>query len=422
VLWADWAGIGVSEGSGRRVADAIANLSTNSDSIKQDSESVGRFARRLMPAGGAHSRLWSTTKEVILPRRPRSPADIEKAYDEHEDIELIAAVCRGFCEGQSGTKVREEVERKLGRKLSREEPYKILSFAGIKGWLEFVPPLEHKRADEIRWNHPLLESVEVVNTKDPADVAARAARTLLQLVRQRAHGREIVHVGLAGGWTVLLVVQSFAKLLSLPMSDLPRAICFHAMVTGLQANHPETDPNTFFNFLSSLPLETSFIALHGPALPTAEMIEQLRAAHVPTQRAFEREEEIDIIVTSGSSWKDGDSQLRNLMLDYKLEEEVAKLEKRGCVGDVLWQPIDRDGPIPSEELEVGVMTLTQLSNLPQEIEEGKKVLLVLGPCGLCRSPRGDLLQALLGFEKRYLTHLVTDVRTAAFESAEVGES
>jgi hypothetical protein len=43
VLWADWAGIGVSEGSGRRVADAIANLSTNSDSIKQDSESVGRL-------------------------------------------------------------------------------------------------------------------------------------------------------------------------------------------------------------------------------------------------------------------------------------------------------------------------------------------------------------------------------------------
>ena len=54
--------------------------------------------------------------------------------------------------------------------------------------------------------------------------------------------------------------------------------------------------------------------------------------------------------------------------------------------------------------------------------EGKKVLLVLGPCGLCGSPRGDLLQALLSFEKRYLTHLVTDVRTAAFESAEIGAS
>jgi DNA-binding transcriptional regulator LsrR (DeoR family) len=364
----------------------------------------------------------SITQEVALPRRPRTPADIKKAYDEHADMDVIAAVCRGFCQGLSGTKIRREVERELGRSLSREEPYKILSFAGIKGWLEFVPPLEHKRADEIRWNHPMLEGVEVVNTKDPEDVAARAARTLLQLVRQRAHGRDVVHVGLAGGWTVLRVVQSFAKLLSLPMSGLPRGICFHAMVTGLQANHPETDPNTFFNFLSSLPLETSFVALHGPALPTAEMIEQLLATHVPTRRAFEREEEIDIIVTSGSSWKDGDSQLRNLMLDYNLEEEVAKLEERGCVGDVLWQPIDRDGPIPSDELEVGVMTLTRLGNLPLEIEEGKKVLLVLGPCGLCRSPRGDLLEALLSFEKRYLTHLVTDVRTAAFESADGGEA
>jgi DNA-binding transcriptional regulator LsrR (DeoR family) len=358
-----------------------------------------------------------------MPRRPRTPADIEKAYDEQEDMDVIAAVCQGFCKGQSGTKIREGVERELGRSLSREEPYKILSFAGLRGWLEFVPPLEHKRADKIRWDHPKLEGVEVVNTKDPEEVAARAARTLLRLVRRRAYDRDVVHVGLAGGWTVLQTVQSFAKLLSLPMRDLPKELCFHAMVTGLQANHPETDPNTFFNFLSSLPpLETSFVALHGPALPTAEMIAQLRKTHVPTQRAFEREEEIDIIVTSGSSWKDGDSQLRNLMLDYQLEEEVAKLEKRGCVGDVLWQPIDGDGPIPSDELEVGVMTLTQLSNLPLEIEGGKKVLMVLGPCGICSSPRGDLLEAVLSFQKRYLTHLVTDVRTAAFESAEVGES
>lgn len=366
-----------------------------------------------------------------MPRRPRTPADIERAYDEQEDMDVIAAVCQGFCSGQSGTKIREEVERKLGRSLSREEPYKILSFAGLRGWLEFVPPLEHKRADDIRWDHPKLEGVEVVNTKEPEEVAARAARTLLRLVRQLAYDRDVVHVGLAGGWTVLKTVQSFAKLLSLPMKDLPKELCFHAMVTGLQANHPETDPNTFFNFLSSLPLETSFVALHGPALPSAKMIAELRKTHVPTQRAFEREEEIDIIVTSGSSWKDGDSQLRNLMLDYQLEAQVAKLEELGCVGDVLWQPIDGDGPIESKEsdededeekLEVGVMTLTQLNDLPEEIEGGKKVLLVLGPCGLCRSPRGDLLETVLGFEKRYLTHLVTDVRTAAFESAEVGES
>jgi DNA-binding transcriptional regulator LsrR (DeoR family) len=356
-----------------------------------------------------------------MPRRPRTPADIERAYDEQEDMDVIAAVCQGFCKGHSGTKIREEVEREVGRSLSREEPYKILSFAGLRGWLEFVPPLEHNRADTIRWDHPKLESVEVVNTRDPEEVAARAARTLLRLVRQLAYDRKKVHVGLAGGWTVLRTVQSFAKLLNLPIKDLPKELCFHAMVTGLQANHPETDPNTFFNFLSSLPLETKFVSLHGPALPTAEMIAQLRKTHVPTQRAFEREEEIDIIVTSGSSWKDKDSQLKNLMLDYQLEGEVAKLEERGCVGDVLWQPIDGAGPIPSEELEVGVMTLTQLSNLPQEIEGGKKVLLVMGPCGLCRRPRGDLLEAVLSLKKRYLTHLVTDVRTAAFESAEVGE-
>lgn len=353
-----------------------------------------------------------------MPRRPRSAAAIERAYDEQADMDVIAHVCQGFCDGKSGTQIRGEVQSRYRRALGREEPYKILSFAGLKGWLEFVPPIEHQRADELRWAHPRLEGVDVVNTRELNDVAARAARTLLQLVRKLAYDKPTVHVGLAGGWTVLQTVKRLAKLLTQPLDDLPRGLCFHAMVTGLQANHPETDPNTFFNFLSLLRPEPSFVTLHGPALPTAEMISQLRDSHVPTQRAFQRGEEIDIIVTSGSSWKDEDSQLRHLMLDYEMHGDVAQLDKDGCVGDVLWQPLNRNGPIRDEELKVGVMTLMQLDELPRAIDRGKKVLLILGPCGRCSRPRGDLLETVLNLRERHLTHLVTDVRTARFETGD----
>ncbi len=359
-----------------------------------------------------------------MARKARSAGDIMRRYDSLEDRELVAAVSRRFCAGESPTQIREGIaaEFKEGveggpkRTLSREEPYQILSFAAMQGWLQFVPPVEYALGAKLKDDYPWLQGVDVVPSDSLDHVAARAARMLLQLVRQAAHesGSKKVHVGLAGGLTILKTVEHFGQLLRQPSAalpkDLPKELCFHAMVTGLQLHDPRTDPNTFFNYLSGLQVETDFIALHGPALPTREMIEELKENHDPTQEAFRLGKQIDIIVTSGSSWKAcKHSQLKALM---RKEEVRALEENHACAIDLLWHPANEVGPIPNET-RVRAMTLMGLDQLPGAIkEEGKKVLLVLGPCSSCCTARDDVLRTALGMEDHHFTHLVADSRTA----------
>lgn len=360
-----------------------------------------------------------------MPRTKRTRADIPRLLEDLDDMKVIEAVCDGFCRGLSATEVRKEVEERLGTRLSREKPYQILSLAGMNGWLEFIPPLEYALAEHLRQNYPFLEDVDVVRTTHLEPVAARAARMLLQLVRQAAYEKSEVHVGLAGGWTVLTMVKHFARLLDQPMEDLPDRIVFHAMVTGLQLDDPETDPNTFYNYLRPLPIETKFKALYGPVMPDAETIAELRRDHKPTEDAFLAGDEIDIIATSGSRWQDEHSQLKELMTKYQDPEEkvtdTEKLEEEKCVGDILWQPINAQGPIETD-LHVQAMTLKELAELPGDIRGGTKVLLILGPCGACGAARGDLLRAVLELKERYVTHLVTDIETGNLSAPESDES
>ena len=331
-----------------------------------------------------------------------------------DDMRVIEAVCDGFCQGLSATEIRKKVNKDLKTELSRERPYQILAMAGMEGWLEFVPPLEYALAEDLSRDYPFLRGVDVVRTTHLEPVAARASRTLLQLVRQTAYEKSEVHVGLAGGWTVLTMVKHFAKLLDQPMDDLPKTIVFHAMVTGLQHDDPKTDPNTFYNYLDSpaVDVETEFVALHGPVMPEADMIKDLRKRHRPTMEAIAAGDEIDIIVTSGSRWKDEHNQLKRLMTKYLDPKDTQKLERDHCIGDILWQPITAEGPM-EQELRVQAMTLKKLQKLPGEIQAGTKVLLILGPCGECGTPRGDLLRAVLDMDQQYVTHLVTDVQTAS---------
>lgn len=360
-----------------------------------------------------------------MARRPRTRADLRRRYDIHEDMQLIDAVCTRFCEGDSPTQIRERVEKELKRTLTREQPYQILSFAAMNGLLKYAPAADYRLAQMLKAD-PRLEEVEVVLTDQVELVAARAAQVLLRVLQQLAvrEKAEEVHIGLAGGGTILRTVKAFGQLIDQPIKGLPKKLVFHAMVTGLQLHDPRTDPNTFFNYLpfgQRGKLTTKFVALHGPALPDAQMIEDLKRNHPPTKTAFEEGEHIDIIITSGTSWSDDDddrrhnhSQLKSLMRKYPDGEgpdAVRKLEKQGCVADMLWQPVSKKGPIENET-RVRAMTLRQLQQLPDEIQRGTKVLLVLGPCA-CGRARDDVLRTVLGWKERYITHLVADSRTAS---------
>jgi hypothetical protein len=59
------------------------------------------------------------------------------------------------------------------------------------------------------------------------------------------------------------------------------------------------------------------------------------------------------------------------------------------------------------------MTLMELSDLPGFIsDKGKHVLLALGPCGVCKTPKGNILRAILDQDPHLISHLVVDSRTA----------
>jgi hypothetical protein len=120
--------------------------------------------------------------------------------------------------------------------------------------------------------------------------------------------------------------------------------------------------------------------------------------------------DIDIIVASGSDWLDPHSAFRNLM--ERSPESKSALDEAGVVADLAWLPFGKKGPIVTET-RIRALTLVELSDLPGLIRQGKHVLLTLGPCGLCQTPKGRLLDCLLKQQDPLVTDLVVDSRSVA---------
>jgi len=329
-----------------------------------------------------------------------------------DDYEIIALVAGYFCgDGLTATQIRERMKKEHSVEMTRERPYRYLQRAAAKHWLQFVPPQEHSLQHRIKEvDHPWLHDVSVVRTGRCEDVAYRGAKMLLELLQQHHSGGE-VHIGFSGGSSLRTLAQRFAELLREPTRHLPAKIVFHALVAGFDVNDPTTDPNAFFTYFVGDPamsFETSFVALHSPAMVESKLEPTLR--ELPAiKEAYDRSSQIDIIVTSTSCWKDEHSMLRHYM--HVAGEPVEKLENEGCVGDILWQPFGTAGPFELKT-RVRAMTIMKLSKLSELVAAGKHVLLVAGPCAKCHRPKAEVVKAILDHEQRLITHLVTDSRCA----------
>ncbi len=86
------------------------------------------------------------------------------------------------------------------------------------------------------------------------------------------------------------------------------------------------------------------------------------------------------------------------------------LEAASCRGDIFWRPIADDGPIQADT-DTRALTLIELSDLPGLIRAGKRVLLMLAPCGKCHRPKGRLLKCVLEQKRPIITDLVVDSRS-----------
>ena len=353
-------------------------------------------------------------KRACNSKRIKKQAAVNPGLFQHD--ELVAAVCKYFCRGMPVAEIKEEVQRKLGIPLNREEPYRLIAYAAQRGWLHFQAPLSHEMTDQIRNQFSNLSNVRVVRTGVSDDISHHVAAMLMDevcsLSKERSPSSE-VHIGFAGGVALRKTARMFSEMLKEPREGLPGKIVFHAMVAGFNMQDPSTDPNGFFTYFAGEPalqVRTSFLGLLAPGIVRTAEIEKLRSIEY-IRDAYKRAGEIDIIVTSaGGHWQEGHSGLCNLYSLWAVQS-LQQLNTAGCIGDMMWRPLGKNGPL-EVQTDMRTVTLMELSDLPRFIKQRKKVILLLGPCGNCGGPKDDVLKAILTHKQSLITHLVVDSRSA----------
>jgi DNA-binding transcriptional regulator LsrR (DeoR family) len=174
------------------------------------------------------------------------------------------------------------------------------------------------------------------------------------------------------------------------------------------------DPNSFVrHFISDppLPLEVRFVGVMAPGFIHSETVKMLRETE-GIREAFARVRALDVLVTSaGGHWMSGCSRLHELYEDPKHSQILEELNANHCIGDLMWCPLGRNGPIVLGH-GIRAMTLVDLTDLPGLISRGKRVVLVLAPCASCRLPKTEILKTLLELRQPLITDLVVDSFTA----------
>ncbi len=355
-----------------------------------------------------------------MAKKPCSSERIKRQAAANRELfthdELVAAVCKYFCRGMPVAEIRKEIEARLGIKLSREEPYRLIAFAAKNGRLRYNAPLTRSLADKIRSQFPDLMKVTVVRTGVSDDISYHVADMLREEVcslTRASSPNAAVHIGFAGGGALRKTARIFSDMLREPREDLPGEIVFHAMVAGFNMKDPSMDPNGFFTYFAgdpSLQVKTSFLGLLSPGIVKTSEIEKLRSIQY-IQDAYDSAREIDIIVTgAGGHWQEGHSSLYSLCSRWA-PQSLKQITNAGCIGDMMWHPLGKDGPLDIKT-NMRTVTLMELKDLAAFINRGKKVILLLGPCGNCGGPKSEVLRSILNCKQKLITHLVVDSRSA----------
>jgi DNA-binding transcriptional regulator LsrR (DeoR family) len=332
--------------------------------------------------------------------------------------EVVPVVCRYLFQGLSPSRIVELMEERYGIKMTREVPYKMLHYAIGRGLIKFVePPAEDHLGRKLRDKYLWLKDIEVVQSIDLIDVTYRAALMLMKILRNfylPPYSKNEVHIGFSGGYATWKVVEKLAELLKESAGELPSTVVFHAL--GATAFDIEMSLSQFrvftinTNIIDSereTPIKIQFVDF--PAPPIIHPEQKSDFLQLPILKdAAEQITNLDIILNSASSIEDAHSIL------HKNYYNTEQLIRDGCVGDMLWLPLSHSGPIEQSRengYEYRPMTLIELNDLPKYIEQGTKVLLVLGPCGGCNTPKADILDAILNLKEHFITHLVVDSST-----------
>ncbi|MHC4966413.1 MAG: hypothetical protein ACYTGE_16080 [Planctomycetota bacterium] len=317
---------------------------------------------------------------------------------EFDHTEVVTLVGEYFEQGFLPAKIQKLIQKDFGLRISREAPYRYLAHAAKHGWIHFDGPAEHMLQERLRNEHTWLQDVAVAHTAVFDDVAHHAAKMILGLLRKYTgppYNKKEVHIGFAGGHAMRTVAKHLARLLREPAEGLPTA------------------PNAFFTYFENDPalqVKTRLVGLLSPPIVEWDQVASLREM-AGIDVSFSLSSQLDIIVTSAASW---DGECPGMLRKYmkKKAESIEVLEKAGICADMLWRPLNRNGPI-EDKTSIRAMTLMELSDLPGFIQQGKSVMLVLGPCRKCHKPRPELLENILQLKEHLVTHVAADSRSVA---------
>lgn len=331
-----------------------------------------------------------------------------------DHAELLSAVCKYFCDGKTPSEIAEIMAEKHNiLDMKREEPYQILARAAALRRLRFMAPTEIVLKERVREKCPWLDEVDIVHTGVFTPIADHVAAMLVRMLQRRAaRGKDEVHVGLAGGHSMRKVCRAFAFLMSQRPPGMPKKLILHAMAAGFDVEDPMTAPTTFSAYFADdtgMPLADKFVGLYAPTLMDRDEIDKMKSLE-GIEEALSQASQLDIVVTSASVWSDKHSLLRQ-HLESKSPGSLKALQDRGCIGDMFWRPLNKQGPIEVPEERMRTLSLMELGQFPEFIRKGGQVLLVLGPCGECHLPKGEMMEAVLTMNAKLITHLVADSRT-----------
>ncbi len=378
---------------------------------KHEGKKSGRVAKK---TGGGKSRRIEENDEAM--RRPR------EEYNGLSGFEMESIIGNLFENGCSPARIQMAVKDLYAIDITREFPNRSIVGAAKRKRIRYHAELDVFLRTCLKTRHPWLSEVRVVRTAVSLHVANHGAEELLNLVRELGRPpmrKKVVRIGLSGGIMVHQVAEAFARdvcALADDLDDLPGAIEFYGLVPAFDVNDPPTDPCAFYPEYARnplLPLRMRAYRLRAPQMIMGRShMDALRRMFPDIEDAFASTRELDVIVTGSSAWTDPHNTLRKCLRRYA-PNTVKVYDDNECIGDVSWEGLNERGRIHADE---AVMTLVPLEEFPGRIAAGTKVLLVLGPCCRCLRPKQGILGTILALgkekEKRLVTHLVVDSRTA----------
>lgn len=320
-----------------------------------------------------------------------------------------------FTEKKKVAEIASTIKQEFGRPCTREQIYPLLAKARDQGLIRLVPPLEDQLpralAEQFQHDPASITVVDLAKQGGALGVAFRAAEVVLMHIKELLRrGRKPVGLGLGPGRASLEVSSQLAELMRSDEALPHRCVSLHAITGGGPPDEPEYAPNSFFNVFPKRLVDHCVGLFAEILVPCKQYRSVIQRASV--SRAFERREDIDIVITSrGAVAEQHDLYCRLLKQEG---QDIEALQRRGWIGNVQYRPYSDTGPITEERDAFRAVTLFELADFVELARrKDKHVILIARCCSVCGEPQARSLWPLMTVrELKVWSHLLMDISVA----------